>query len=227
MGPLLEFSQRPTLLAHQHRDLSAPPLAHVAQLVVPHHLDAVLWNREGNRGASGLLQAPAVATDLALSGELFGALGDFCREATATACRVDVQTVARVGLDQRHLASRQLRLVLREIFRIDGIQRLVGTVGVAVARLPAARSLGQTAFPGRDAAVGIGSFLCAERGQLVTELGQVGRGRRLGAGNTEQRHQGAAQQGLVEINTLVLLSHWNYCAGALRRCAAQRYRDQA
>lgn len=164
MRPLPNLGQRAPLLTKQDRDLRTPPLGHVAQLVVPHHLDATLRYREWHSGADSLLQAPAIAANTRLAGIRLGALSHFGRNRTAAVRGIDIQAVTRIGLDQRDLPFRQRILVLGHIARVDRVQRLFTGIWISFPSRPSSRGLNQAATPGGDAPIGITGLLCPNRG---------------------------------------------------------------
>ncbi|MCY1430771.1 hypothetical protein D9M71_467240 [compost metagenome] len=187
----------------------ATPQGHV----VPVHFQARLGNRE-RHAAVGALHGQAVVLQGRVGGVLQGVVVDPLRRRGGAAGRVDVDAEGiRIGLEQLDHSLGQLVLVLLQVGRGDGEQRLVGgeRVEAALALLVTGGHFSEAAVPGRDAAVGIAGAFGAQRGQLVLEgLGLLRADRRVG-GTDAQGQQGYASQ---ETGFLVVV-HVQH----LRKCA--------
>ena len=148
----------------------------IAQLVVPDDFLAVFGNRERNTNR-GVDQRFAVILKAGVLGVVQGrGINEIGRVAGATG-RIDRHLV-RVGKlgKQGQGARRQHLAVLIEVGRGDGEQGLVAAGGV-FRRGPLAAGRGtaheQTAFPCRDAAIGVAGFLGAHGRQRHPQLGHV------------------------------------------------------
>ncbi len=157
--------------------------AAVAGDVVPEHFDTVLRDREGVVAALlEIRQAVAVVDRLHVQRALPDRLVDLGRQGHRAMGLVHRDPVGfRVALEHRQLAVGELVLVLLDVLRGDGEQRLlvgkgIGKEALAIDLAGAGR---EAAGPGRDAAVGVAFLLRADGGQAAAELGGlVGRNRR-------------------------------------------------
>ncbi|MNZ75848.1 hypothetical protein D3C78_943360 [compost metagenome] len=173
--------------------------AFVASLVVPHHFDAGLRNREGVvMGLVEVLQAVAVVDRLGGHGTFLRCVVDLLRGRRATAGRINRNLVGvRIALEQRQLTGGQLVLVLIDIGLGDGEQRLVAGERIAEEAVGVHRCGAwlEAAGPGRDAAVGVTGLLAAQRGQAGAELGRfVGADGRHDAGGQKRQCNNARFQ---------------------------------
>ncbi len=164
-------------LGHQAPDAAAA----IAGDVVPDHLQAVLRDRE-RVGGIEVLQAVAAFHQLGGGGVALGRLLHRRRDGGAAVGLVYRDLVGiRVALEHGQLAGSQLVLVLVDVLRGDGEQRLLAGIGVGeeATAVDAAGVGRQAAVPGGDAAVGVAFLLRADGGQAAAELGGlVGRNRR-------------------------------------------------
>ncbi len=171
--------------------------------VVPQRFHAVLRNRERD-AAIGIGEAVAAVDQLGAGGVLDGVVIDPLRRRAGATGLVDRHLVGfRVGLEHGDLTRRQVGLVLAQVGRGDGEQRLVfrERVDVMLARAGVTgRCLGDTTGPGRDGAGGIAGFLGAEGRQGVAEFGSFlrGNGSQCRAGGKRQRNGYGHQPVLVQ-----------------------------
>ncbi|MCY1426940.1 hypothetical protein D9M71_427690 [compost metagenome] len=150
--------------------------ASIARLVVPHHLDATLGDRERVvAGGAEIGQAIAVVHQLRGHGALLGDVIDFLWRCSAALGLVHRDLVGvRVALEHRLLARGQLVLVLVDVGGRNDEQRCVAGKRIAQKAIGIdRRRIGlQAAGPGRDAAVGVTFLLCAQRRQGGAQLGR-------------------------------------------------------
>ncbi|MCY1530626.1 hypothetical protein D9M68_658200 [compost metagenome] len=171
-------------------DVTVDVTAAVTGLVVPHHLDAGLRDREGVVVAVEVLQAVAAADQLGLPGAGADRLVHLVRQGRGAMARVDRNFVGiRVALEHRHLAGGQLVLVLLGVGRGDGEQRLLAGEGIGQEALGVHRAgIGrQASGPGGDGAVGIAGLLRAHGRQGGAQLGDLVGGNRGHHAAGEQR----------------------------------------
>ncbi|MNF69888.1 hypothetical protein D3C84_517810 [compost metagenome] len=165
--------------------------------VVPHHLQAIPGNREGHPAAVGeALQAIAALHQAGLQRTGLRRFVDEPRYRDAAMAGVDRHLVVGIALEHGLLSFRQPGLVLLQVLRGDGEQRLLSGVGVAEEAVGVHRGgvLAQAAAPGGNAAVGIPVFFRAERGEAATQPGDVRGGDGcLGAGGQQGKGERAEQ----------------------------------
>ena len=113
---------------------------------------------------------------------------------------INVQAIARIGLDQRDLPVGKKFLVLGQVARIDGVEQFVAGVGITMAGRPACRRAGHAAIPGRNAAIGIAGLFGADRRQFTTQFAEVSRCRHRHLTVTKERQQRATQQRTREVS---------------------------
>ncbi len=180
-------------------------VAAVAQGGVPDRLQAVLGNRERHTAGG--------ADDTVAAGRQLGAggVGDrlvqvALRVGGAALGGIHVHLPGGVLLEHRHLARRQVRLVLVGIAGVDGEQQLVGRirVGVVAAGDIAGYRLGDAAGKGGNGAGRIAGHFGPHRRQRLAEGGWVGRQQRCRAGG-EGQHEGATEQGKIFFHCAYLL----------------------
>ncbi|MCY1362252.1 hypothetical protein D9M69_489580 [compost metagenome] len=179
-------------------DLTYVVMAAIARYVVPQHFDAALRDRKGVETSVGEIgQTVATIDQLGIQRTLLRQLVDFLRGRGRAVGGIHRNLVrAGIALEHRHLTGGQLVLVLLGVGGSDGEQRLLIGKGIAqesighgcCARL-------QTARPGRDAAVGIGFFLCTQGGQNGAQLVGflLGNGSHHAAGHKAQRQSANLQ----------------------------------
>ncbi|MNT16673.1 hypothetical protein D3C72_1517870 [compost metagenome] len=180
-------------LGHQ----TAHAAAAIAGDVVPDGFQAVLRDREGVGGAE-VLQAVTTFHQLGVGGVVLGGFDHVGRNG-GRAVGLEHRHLVGVGvaLEHRQLAGGQLVLVLVDVLRGDGEQRLLAGEGVRQEALgiDGAGILRQAAGPLGDAAIGIGAFLGAQRGQACAQLGGfIGGNRRHHAGGQQGQGQDAGLQ---------------------------------
>ncbi|MNQ42116.1 hypothetical protein D3C85_558130 [compost metagenome] len=157
-------------LGHQ----TAHAAATIAGDVVPDGFQAVLRDREGVGGAE-VLQAVAAFHQFGVGGVVLGGLDHVGRNGGRAVGLVHRHFVGvGVALEHRQLAGGQLVLVLVDVLRGDGEQRLLVGEGVRQEALGVDGTgiLGQAAGPLGDAAIGIRTLLGTQRGERGTQLGR-------------------------------------------------------
>ncbi|MCY1528902.1 hypothetical protein D9M68_640250 [compost metagenome] len=146
----------------------------IAGLLVPVHLDAALRQRESVvTGSREVGQAIAVRRQRDVKGTLLGRGIDRLQSTTRPMALVHGDLVAaRVALEHRQLAGRELVLVLLGIGGGDDEQRLLAFERIAEEAIAVhwRRTRLQPAGPGRDAAIGIAFLLRAQRSERGAEL---------------------------------------------------------
>ena len=199
-----EFDQRVVAAAGDGglADDAGRGLAPVAQQVVPDRLQPV--GGDGERDSDdGAADSVAAVHQRGRGGGRARRVVDALRRRRAAPRRIDRHGEGLVGLQHPLVADREAGAVGVDVAGVDGEQRAVGGVGVAVVLADdvARRRRGYAAGPFGDGAVGAARPLAAERRQVGPEAGDLvggefGRGRRGGgeAGQGE-RERGAAAQG--------------------------------
>jgi len=172
--------------------------AEIAHEMVPHHLQAVVRDRERSRGTIELLEAETLEPGLA--GMLADLVRNFFRQRSRAPRRVDVHAELGELPQHRRLPGREFRLVLRDVVARDGEERLVlrERVDVSLLRRPAGGCLRESAFPGRNAAIRIAGSFRTDRRQVLAEAGVVLVARKRGAREgkrAEQRGKNAVLHG--------------------------------
>ncbi|MCY1441427.1 hypothetical protein D9M71_577420 [compost metagenome] len=153
----------PDVLAHVGRA--------IASIVVPHHFEAALRNRERNTetATTGSVQAQVVIGRRATAGVLDGVVQHLLRIGCSTAGLVNVDVEVGVLLHHFHGARRQPLLVLSHVLRINAQHWLVFRKRIGTPPrtcwIIIGRRLGETAGVLGNRAVGIAGFLRAPRGQ--------------------------------------------------------------
>ncbi|MCY1506934.1 hypothetical protein D9M68_411940 [compost metagenome] len=153
-------------------DQAAHAAAAIAGDVVPDDFQAVLRDRE-RVGGIEVLQAVAALHQLGGGGVLLRRGDHRVRRAGAAVGLVHRNLVAvRIALEHRQLAGGQLVLVLVDVLRGDGEQRLLAgeRVGEEALAVHGSRILRQAAVPGRDAAIGVAGLLGTQRRQGGAQL---------------------------------------------------------
>ncbi|MNP15956.1 hypothetical protein D3C76_1083310 [compost metagenome] len=155
-------------------DQAAHAAAAIAGDVVPDDFQAVLRDRE-RVGGIEVLQAVAALHQLGGGGVLLRRGDHRVRRAGAAVGLVHRNLVGvRIALEHRQLAGGQLVLVLVDVLRGDGEQRLLVGEGVRQEALGVDGTgiLRQAAGPLGDAAIGIRALLGTQRGERGTQLGR-------------------------------------------------------
>ena len=153
-------------------ELALQFVAAIAQRMVPHHLQAIIWNREG-RGHNRFGDAIAIGHQFPNSGIARRRLINMRGLGTRAPRRINIQEIAVMARHQRLLAARDKGVILRRIGPIDAKQRCVcrKRVGQMFALLiaNALRWAGHPAGPCRYRAIGIATALTAQRRQVFLQ----------------------------------------------------------
>jgi hypothetical protein len=178
-----------------------------------HDFQAAFRNRERHGGIE-VFQTVATGDQVGGGGVLLDR-GEYAVRHGGTAMgRVDRHLEGlRVALEHRVLARGKLVLVLVDVLRGDGEQRLFTAERVRQEALAVDRAgVFRQRFPGRDRAVGVTGHFGAHRGQALAEL--------VGLGSGDRRHHTGRQQRKPQ-NTGVeqTLCYFHMCVRPEKNCA--------